>query len=67
MSVVFIVLPLALVLAGAAVAAFAWALRGGQMDDLETPSVRILVEDGDDRPSPAPTDAAEPDPEAEDA
>lgn len=48
MSVVFIVLPIALLLAAAAVAAFAWALRGGQLDDLETPAVRILVEDDDE-------------------
>ncbi len=54
MSVVFVILPVALLLAAAAVAAFAWALGGGQMDDLETPSQRILVEDGDDQPTPRP-------------
>ena len=42
MSVLYIVLPLALVIVGAAVAAFVWSARSGQMDDLETPAVRVL-------------------------
>ena len=45
MSVLFIVLPLALVIVGVAVAAFIWSTRTGQMDDLETPAVRILHDD----------------------
>ncbi|MBX3183486.1 MAG: cbb3-type cytochrome oxidase assembly protein CcoS [Polyangiaceae bacterium] len=46
MSVLYVLVPLALVLAGAFVAAFVWATRRGQFDDLETPPVRILF--GDD-------------------
>lgn len=46
MSVIFIVLPLALVIVGAAVGAFVWSARSGQMDDLETPAVRMLRDDG---------------------
>jgi cbb3-type cytochrome oxidase maturation protein len=42
MSVIFIVLPLALIIVGAGVAAFVWSARSGQMDDLETPAVRVL-------------------------
>ena len=45
MSVIFIVLPIALVLAGAGVAAFIWMARTGQLDDLETPAVRVLFDD----------------------
>ena len=47
MSVIYIVLPLALLVVAAAVAAFVWATRRGQFDDLDTPAVRILhdVED----------------------
>jgi cbb3-type cytochrome oxidase maturation protein len=45
MSVLYLVLPLALVFAGAAVAAFAWTVRSGQLDDLDTPPRRILFED----------------------
>ncbi len=47
MSVLFIVLPLALVIVGAAVLAFVWSARSGQMDDLETPAVRMLHDDTD--------------------
>lgn len=45
MELVFVLLPLALILAGVGVAAFVWAAKRGQFDDLETPAVRILFED----------------------
>jgi len=45
MTVLFIVLPLALIFAGGALAAFIWAARQGQFDDLTTPAVRILHDD----------------------
>jgi len=45
MSVIYIVLPLALALGGGALAAFLWAVRKGQFDDLETPAIRIALED----------------------
>lgn len=45
MSVLWIVIPIAFVFAGLAVAAFIWTVRTGQMDDLETPASRILFED----------------------
>jgi cbb3-type cytochrome oxidase maturation protein len=51
MSVLWIVIPLAFLFAGAAIWAFVWTVRTGQMDDLETPASRILVED--DEPTPA--------------
>ena len=40
-----IVVPLALLVVGAAVAAYLWAARDGQFDDLTTPAVRALHED----------------------
>jgi len=46
--VLFIVLPLALILAAAGVGAFLWTVRSGQMDDLESPAIRILFEEEDD-------------------
>jgi cbb3-type cytochrome oxidase maturation protein len=46
MSVLFLVLPLALVVVGAAVAAFVWSARSGQYDDLDTPAVRMLRDEG---------------------
>jgi cbb3-type cytochrome oxidase maturation protein len=45
MSVLYIVVPLAMVIVGAAVFAFIWSARNGQMDDLETPAVRMLHDD----------------------
>jgi cbb3-type cytochrome oxidase maturation protein len=45
MTVLYLILPLALLFAGAAVAAFAWAVRSGQLDDVDTPPRRILFED----------------------
>jgi cbb3-type cytochrome oxidase maturation protein len=45
MSVIYIVLPLALVLAGIGLAAFIWSVRKGQYDDLDTPAIRMLHDD----------------------
>ena len=45
MSVIFIVLPLALLVVAAAVVAYVWAARSGQFDDTTTPSIRPLIED----------------------
>ena len=45
MSVIYILLPVASLLAAAGVAAFIWAVRRGQFDDLDTPAVRILHDD----------------------
>ena len=48
MSVIYVLLPLAVLLAAGAVAAFVWAVRRGQFDDLDTPAVRILHDDEDE-------------------
>jgi cbb3-type cytochrome oxidase maturation protein len=45
MSVLFLVLPLAVLFAAGAVGAFIWAVRRGQFDDLTTPPVRMLHDD----------------------
>lgn len=45
MSVLYLLVPLALIFTVFAVALFIWAVRSGQYDDLETPAVRILFED----------------------
>jgi cbb3-type cytochrome oxidase maturation protein len=41
-SVLFLVLPLALVIVAVAVGAYVWATRSGQLDDLDTPAIRML-------------------------
>lgn len=46
MSVLFLVLPLALVIVAGGVLAFVWSARSGQFDDLETPAVRVLHDEG---------------------
>lgn len=49
MSVLFLLLPLALLAVAVAVIAFIWAVRRGQFDDLETPPRRILLDEPNDR------------------
>ena len=50
MTILLLLIPLSLVLLGVAVWAFAWAVRRGQFDDLDTPALDILCDDdlGDD-------------------
>jgi cbb3-type cytochrome oxidase maturation protein len=55
---IFVLLPLALLIAAIAVGFFIWAARSGQFDDLETPAVRILFDD--EQPGPR-SHALEPD------
>jgi cbb3-type cytochrome oxidase maturation protein len=45
MSVIFLVLPLALLIVAAGVAAFVWAAKRGQYDDLDTPPIRAVQDD----------------------
>lgn len=45
MSVIYLLLPLALVFSTMAVAAFLWATHRGQFDDMKTPALRILHDD----------------------
>ena len=42
MSVLFVLVPVALAVVGAALWAYLWAARRGQFDDLETPALRLL-------------------------
>jgi len=45
MNVLIILIPAALLLGGAGLAAFLWALRSGQYDDPEGAAERILLDD----------------------
>jgi len=45
MSVLFVAVPIAVLLASSGVVAFVWATRRGQLDDLETPPLRMLLDD----------------------
>lgn len=50
MSVLYVVVPLALLVVAVAVGAFVWAASHGQFDDLDTPPMRILHDDEERRP-----------------
>jgi len=54
MVVFYILTPVALLLAGLGLAAFFWSVRSGQYDDVETPAIRILIDDD----GPAPPDGS---------
>ena len=45
MTILFVLIPLALLCGAGAVAAFLWAVSSGQLDDLDTPALRILTDD----------------------
>ncbi len=45
MSVLYILIPLALLMGGGALIAFLSALKHGQFDDLETPAWRAIFDD----------------------
>lgn len=45
MSVVYVLVPIGLVIVAIAIAAFVWATRAGQYDDLGTPAMRMLHDD----------------------
>ena len=51
MNILYFLIPLGLILLGLAVAAFFWAVRSGQFDDLETPAMSVVMDD-DSRPAP---------------
>jgi cbb3-type cytochrome oxidase maturation protein len=42
---IFVLLPLALLIAAIAVGFFIWAAKTGQFDDLDTPPVRMLFDE----------------------
>lgn len=47
MSVLYIMIPAALVLAGIGIVAFVMAAKSGQFDDLDTPALRAVFDDDD--------------------
>lgn len=44
----WLLIPISLLLGGTGLAAFFWALRSGQYDDLDGAATRILFDDGDE-------------------
>lgn len=55
MSVLFLLVPLAILLVAIFVGAYVWSTRTGQFDDLTTPAMRALHDDeGISPPKPPP-------------
>ena len=52
MNILLALIPVSLLLLGAAIWFFLWAVKRGQFDDLDTPALDMLRED--DRPAPDP-------------
>jgi cbb3-type cytochrome oxidase maturation protein len=52
MNILLALVPISLLLLLVAIGAFLWAVRRGQFDDLDTPSLDILGDD--ERPAPDP-------------
>lgn len=52
MNILLALIPISLLLLLVAIGAFLWAVRRGQFDDLDTPSLDILGDD--ERPAPDP-------------
>ena len=53
MSMLYVLIPLALMLLAVAVWALIWAIRSGQFDDLESHGWSVVLDD-DQRPPPDP-------------
>jgi len=62
MTILLILIPVSVLLAGIAVWSFFWAADDGQFDDLETPAYAVLDEDG--APGAAPVHALQPSPQS---
>ncbi len=45
MTSIYLLIPLSVVLVGAAIWAFFWAVNGGQFEDLDEPARSVLEED----------------------
>jgi cbb3-type cytochrome oxidase maturation protein len=56
LSTLYIVVPLALLVAAGFVFAFFWAVRSGQYDDMDTPAMRVVLDD--DEPAKRTGEAA---------
>lgn len=60
MSVIFLLIGAGAVVAGGFLAAFVWAVRSGQYDDITTPAVRMLLDhSGADAEPPRPSPSSD--------
>ncbi len=59
MGVMFILIIASLIVAVGFLAAFLWAVKSGQFDDTATPSMRMLMDDGQPRHTQEQSDKSE--------
>lgn len=64
MNILLALVPISLILLGIAVAAFIWAVKRGQFDDMDTPALDILRDDHEDEHA-APRHRANENPDAD--
>jgi len=50
MNIIYVLIPLSILLMIIAIAAFFWAVKNDQFDDLDTPALDILDDDEDPHP-----------------
>lgn len=50
MTILLLLVPISVLLLGVAIAAFVWAVRSGQFDELDTPPLDVLREDAPAEP-----------------
>lgn len=60
MDLIFLVVPIALAIAAFFVAAFVWSVKSGQLDDLDSPAVRMLHDDEPESQQPSSGDSKAP-------
>ncbi|SEF75325.1 cbb3-type cytochrome oxidase assembly protein CcoS [Marinobacterium lutimaris] len=48
MSIIYLLIPIAIILASIGIWAFFWSVNSGQFDDLESPAHKILYDDDAD-------------------
>lgn len=47
MEILYLLIPLGILILGIAIAAFVWAVKSGQFEDMQGPAHRILMDDDD--------------------
>jgi len=52
MTALILLIPVALLFAGGALAVFLWAMKSGQYDDLDGAAVRVLIDSGEEPADP---------------
>ena len=50
MTILYVIIPIAIILVSSFVFFFLWAVKEEQFDDLETPAHKMLIDDWNDKP-----------------